>query len=87
MQVRIKKGDQTLCFDSKECVIAILFRPADKEQIEKMAPEDLLFLQAPFQVMKDRAAEVWKWAMEGWPGARYVDRQAIIKEAHSTRKF
>lgn len=87
MLVKVMKGDQTLEFDSTECAIAILFRPADKELVEKMAPEELLFLQAPFQVMKDRADSVWHWAMNGWKGARYVDPSSIITEAKSLRRF
>lgn len=87
MLVKIKQGDKTVEFDSKDVAIAILFTPSDKEIVEKMEHNDLLFLSAPFKVMAGNEAEVWKWAFEDWKGAHFVDPHAVISKPQQQRKF
>lgn len=72
MLVKIKVGDKTLEFSSTECAIAILLKPEDRDMIEKMDRNDQLILSAPYQLMKDKTAETWDWAMTNWKGAQYV---------------
>lgn len=81
MMVKIKKGDTTLQFNSQDELIAVLFTPADKEIVEKMAPDDLLFLSGPFSIMKDKVADAWQWAFTGWKGATFVDPSAAASQA------
>lgn len=85
MLVKIKQGDTTTEFDSKDVAIAILFTPSDKEIVEKMEHNDLLFLSAPFKVMAGNEAEVWKWAFNDWKGATYVDQSVISKPQHQRK--
>ena len=73
MLVKIKKGGTELQFNSTEVDIAILFTPKDKQEVEKMEHGDLLLVSAPLASMRDRAAEVWQWAMTGWKGATHID--------------
>lgn len=74
MLVKVKtETGQTLQFNSQEVDIAILFTPKDKEAIAKMPREDLLIVSAPLKSMRDKAAEVWHWAYNGWKGATHVD--------------
>ena len=81
MLVKIKTGDTTLEFNSKDELIAVLFTPADKEIVEKMAHDDLLFLSGPFSIMKDKAADAWQWAFNGWKGATFVSPEAATSQA------
>jgi len=83
MLVKIKRGDQTLQFDSHECAIAILLTPKDREAIDNMPVDEQLILSGPFNLMKDRAAETWQWAMTGWKGAQHVSPEQITQ----LRKF
>lgn len=87
MLVKIKQGDTTTEYDSKDVAIAILFTPSDKEIVEKMEHNDLLFLSAPFKVMAGNEAEVWKWAFNDWKGATYVDPHSVISKPQQMRKF
>ena len=87
MLVKIKHGDTTTEFNSKDVAIAILFSPSDKEIVEKMAHTDLLFLSAPFKVMASGAAEVWAWAFNNWKGATYVDPHTVMSKPQQERKF
>lgn len=87
MLVKIKQGDKTMEFNSKDVAIAILFTPSDKEIVEKMEHNDLLFLSAPFKVMAGNEAEVWKWAFEDWKGATFVDPHSVISKPQQERKF
>lgn len=77
MLVKVKRNGQEFQFDSTKDDIAILFTPKDKEAIEKMPKEDLLIVSAPFSSMRDKAAEVWQWAYNGWKGATHVDLDSI----------
>jgi hypothetical protein len=77
MLVKVKMGDETLQFDSLKNPIAILLTPKDKEAIEKMPKEDQLIVSAPLVAMRDKAAEVWQWAMTDWEGATYVNPDNI----------
>lgn len=81
MLVKIKKGDQTLEFNSQDELIAVLFTPADKEIVENMAHDDLLFLSGPFSVMAEKAADAWHWAFNGWKGATFIDASAAASQA------
>ncbi len=83
MLVKIKKGDQTLQFDSHECAIAILLTPKDREAIDGMDVNEQLILTGPLKLMKDKAAETWQWAMTGWKGAQYVSSDNVTQ----LRKF
>lgn len=78
MLVKIKMRDQTLEFDSKDHLIAILFTPSDKQVVEKMKSEDLLFLTGPFKIMAQGAADAWHWAFNGWKGATFVDPKTAV---------
>jgi len=75
MLVKVKKGDQTLQFNSQNEDIAILLTPKDKQAIQEMPREDLLIVSAPFSSMKTQSnvAEVWQWARQDWKGATLVD--------------
>ena len=86
MLVKIKQGDTTTEFNSKDVAIAILFSPSDKETVEKMAHDDLLFLSAPFKVMAGHESEVWHWAFNDWQGATFVDPQSVSSQSQK-RKF
>jgi len=83
MLVKIKRGDQTLQFDSHECAIAILLTPKDREAIDNMNPDEQLILTGPLALMRDKAAETWQWAMTNWEGAQYVSSDNITQ----LRKF
>ena len=83
MLVKIKKGDQTLRFDSRECAIAILLTPKDREAIDKMPVDQQLILSGPLLLMRDKAAETWQWAMTNWKGAQHVSPSEVT----SLRKF
>jgi len=72
MLVKIKKGDKTFEFSSTECAIAILLTPKDREAIDGLPKDEQLILSAPYQVMRDKAADTWQWAMTNWKGAQYV---------------
>ncbi len=87
MLVKVKDGDRTLQFNSQDVLIALLFTPADKEIVEKMAHSDLLFLSGPFAVMKDKVADAWHWAHNGWKGATYIDSSAAKIQTPQMRKF
>lgn len=89
MLVKIKQGDTTTEFNSKDVLIAVLFSPADKEIVEKMAHNDLLFLSGPFSVMADKVSEAWHWAFNGWKGATFVDpaSAASQRDTQQLRKF
>lgn len=89
MLIKIKQGDETLQFDSKDVLIAVLFTPSDKETIKKMEHDDLLYMSGPFQVLSNGVAAAWQWAMNGWKGAKYVDRQSIqmSRQFEKTRRF
>jgi len=87
MLVKIKQGGTTMQFDSKDVPIAILFSPSDKEIVEKMEHDDLLFLSAPFKFMANNAAEMWKWAFNDWKGATFVDPQKVSSEIQLPRKL
>lgn len=86
MLVKIKKGDTTLEFNSKDELIAVLFTPADKEIVEKMSHNDLLFLSGPFSIMKDKVADAWQWAFNGWKGASFVDPLSTETQLAPMRK-
>ncbi|MCK5644343.1 MAG: hypothetical protein KAJ19_26325 [Gammaproteobacteria bacterium] len=79
MLVKIKDGDNTLQFDSRENAIAILLTPKDKEHIETMSHNDLMILSAPFQLMKDKAVDAWHWAMNGWQGATWIPNDGVTQ--------
>jgi len=81
MLVKVKQGDTTTEFDSKDVAIAILFTPSDKETVEKMAHNDLLFLSAPFKVMAGNETEVWHWAFNNWKGATFVDPHTVASKS------
>ncbi len=87
MLVKIKQGDTTTEFNSKDVLIAILFSPSDKEVVENMTHDDLLFLSGPFSVMKDKVADAWHWAFNGWKGATFVDGSAAKSQTQQLRKF
>ena len=87
MLVKIKHGDTTTEFNSKDVAIAILFTPNDKEIVEKMEHNDLLFLSAPFNVMAGHEADVWHWAFNDWKGATYVDPHTVMSKPQQERKF
>lgn len=86
MLVRIKQGDTTTEFNSKDVLIAVLFTPADKEIVEKMAHDDLLFLSGPFSVMAKGAADAWHWAFNGWKGATFVDPSTTLSQVPQRSK-
>ena len=86
MLVKIKQGDKTIEYDSKDVAIAILFTPSDKEHVEKMEHDDLLFLSAPFNVMAGNEAETWHWAYNDWQGATFVQPGAVISKPQPLRK-
>ncbi len=73
MLIKVKRNGHEMQFDSTKEDVAILLTPKDKEAIEKMPRNDMLIISAPLVSMRDKAAEVWKWAMTGWKGATYVD--------------
>jgi len=77
MLVKVKRNGQEFQYDSTKDDIAILLTPKDKEAIEKMPKEDLLIVSAPLASMRDKAAEVWQWAYNGWKGATHVDLENI----------
>lgn len=77
MLVKIKVNDQTLEFNSKDHLIAVLFSPSDKKIVEDMAANDLLFLSGPFRIMAQGAADAWHWAFNGWKGATHVDPNSV----------
>lgn len=81
MLVKIKQGDQTIQYDSKDVLIAVLFTPADKEIVEKMEHADLLFLSGPFSVMAEGVTDAWHWAFNGWKGATFIDASAAASQA------
>lgn len=87
MKVKVKVGDTTLEYDSKDVAIAILFTPSDKEIVEKMEHNDLLFLSAPFKVMAGNEADVWHWAFNDWKGARFVEPGSIISKPQLPRNL
>ena len=89
MLVKIKQGDTTTEFNSQDVLIAVLFSPTDKEIVENMAHDDLLFLSGPFSVMKDKASEAWHWAFNDWKGASFVDPVSAPSQLKTTqlRKF
>lgn len=86
MLVKIKQGDVTTEFNSKDVLIALLFTPADKEIVEKMKRDDLLFLSGPFSIMKDKVEEAWHWAFNGWKGATFVDPSAAASQVPQRSK-
>ncbi len=77
MKVKVKHKGRTLHFDSQVDDIAVLFTPKDKEAVENMEHNDLLLLSAPFSSMHSAAAEVWRWAFNGWPGVTKVDLDRV----------
>ena len=82
MLVKVKtRTGQTLQFDSTKDDIEVLFTPKDKAAIQDMPREDLLIVSAPLASMRDKAAEVWQWAMTGWKGATHVDLDNIRTNA------
>ncbi len=86
MLVKIKMSDQTLEFDSKDHLIAVLFTPSDKEIVEKMASEDLLFLTGPFNIMATKVADAWHWAFNGWKGATLVDSKSAASQSQLRKR-
>lgn len=72
MLVKVKQGDMEFQFDSREVAIAILLTPKDREAIDAMPRDQQLILSAPLQLMRDKAAEAWNWAMYGWKKATHV---------------
>ncbi len=88
MLVKIKDGDTTTEFNSQDVLIAVLFSPTDKEIVENMARDDLLFLSGPFSVMATKAADAWHWAFNGWKGATFIDPKtaAAQTKAQQLRK-
>jgi len=72
MLVKVKIGDKTIEFDSKEHLIAILLDPGSKESIKNMEDDQQLILTGPLSIMRNGTADAWQWAMTDWHGAKLI---------------
>ena len=87
MLVKIKLDDgNTVQYNTQDNLIAILFTPSDKDVVENMAKDDLLFLSGPFKIMSRKLQESWAWAFDSWKGAHFVSGPQLASQTQTTRK-
>lgn len=86
VKIQLENGE-TVQYNSQENLIAVLFTPSDKNVVENMAKDDLLFLSGPFRIMSRGVEKAWAWAYDSWIGAHYVKGPQLDSQSQPPKGY